>query len=408
MARRRWGHIETVIPGEKHRIFWPIDADPVTGKRRKDSETVYGTYDDADFALAVKRVQLMGADRETTWAQFWEAKVVPSLDGLAPRTRDDYISIFDDQLRPRIGNDIVSETTYKRACSVMAEIEPAYKWQDAYAVWKKICNMAVHEEILSSNPIDRSIPSKKPTPRVAHELMAEDIWRYLLATMGTRYFFLVMLCMVEGMRPEECYAICSWDVRRLGSYVTTDVYKTLTVCKRDAIFREKTKTEFSRRRLFSAEPFASMLEGEIALCDGPLFPGRHPKGAEPNETWFAHPDRVRRNWEGWCKRHGLAYVRPGDMRTIYSDWHGEAMTPDTLVDMSMGHKPPSTRGRNYMTRTRTDMENVADSMARYLMSRARCSNLLLPHRPSDRDALSQDVPQIPKSSQFMARLATDF
>lgn len=405
--RRRWGHVETVVPGEVYRIHWPNGHKP-DGSRDTLSETIYGTHDDADFALACKRIEKCGVDSDTTWAQFWEAKVVPTFDGLAERTKSDYTHMFDDHLRPRIGSEPVASMDYRRACGVLAEIEPPSAWLYSYSVLKKICNMAVREKLLASNPVDRSIPRKEPEPRPTHELLAEDIWPLLNAVAGTRYQSLILLAPVMGLRPEEVYALCSWDIRAIGRYAAVDVYKTVTVVDNKKLFSDKTKTPVSTRRTLAAEPFASLLLDAASGCDGPLFPGPHPKGTEPNATWFANPAHIRRNWQAWCERHGIDYIRPGDMRTIYSDWHGEAGTPDTLVSMSMGHKHPSTRGQNYMNWTRRDAERVADSMARYLVSMARCMTLNCGHRPPDWDAMFRIVPQIPKSSQFMARLSSDF
>lgn len=406
--KRRWGRIETLVPGEKYRIWWPVPPDPETGKRERPTEVVYGTYEDADVALARKRVEAKGADMGTTWSQYWDRDILPSMDGLAPRTRSDYIYYFERFLRPEIGSLPVSKTDGKLACRVMEGVDPPYAWHYTYALWKKMCNMAVYDKLIPSNPVNRFIPRKAVEKRRGHELLAEDAFPYILGTRGSRYLFLAICSPIGGLRPEEVYALCSWDLTRLGAYAAADIYKTVTVVDHKKVFALKTKTEFSRRRMLFAEPFASMLLEAASECDGPLFPGPKPSGKTPNATWFANPDRIRRNWQGWCDRHGMDYVRPGDMRTIYSDWQSEAGTPDSLVEMSMGHKHASTRGRNYMNWSRRDAENVASSLAAYLKSRARCANLLAPENDADFGISAHFGTQIPKDSQFMAGLSSDF
>ena len=74
----------------------------------------------------------------------------------------------------------------------------------------------------------------------------------------------------------------------------------------------------------------------------------------------------------------------------------------------MGHAHASTRGKNYMSWTRKDMERVADSIAHYLTSMARCSDLdsLVDggrREPVD-DSMFGCAPHIPEDSRFLERM----
>ena len=116
------------------------------------------------------------------------------------------------------------------------------------------------------------------------------------------------------------------------------------------------------------EPFASRLL-EICEGEGPVCAGPRPwSGEELSEGHFSSPTTVTHNWRDWCSRKGVAYVRPGDMRSVFATLHGEAGTPDSLVSMAMGHADGgSTKARNYQQRTRRALMVAADSLADYLL-----------------------------------------
>lgn len=396
--RARYGHIQTIIPGERYRIFWPDGYDE-NGKRRTPTEMVYGTWDDADRRLQCIRIQRQGVDSTVTWSQLWDALVVPTLGDLSERTSSDYTEVFKGFLEPEIGHDRVADTDYDRACEVLARIETPSRQRYAYVLWKKMCNIALRKKLLTYNPIDRSIPLKPVPKRKKHELFAESVFKYLMATRGTRYFFLLMFELVGGMRNEEAVAICSWDIGPLGNFACVNIYDAVTTIRGRKVYKD-TKNEHSARRILFAEPFASMLLDELKRVDGPIFVGKMPKGESPNATWYAHPDRITRNWHEWCDRNGLDYVRPGDMRSIYSDWHAEAGTPDSLVQLSMGHRLHTTRGENYQRWTRKAMELVAISLATYLGKSAPCNHLLESRQPSEQNPMLKVVTRVPEGSQF--------
>ena len=64
------------------------------------------------------------------------------------------------------------------------------------------------------------------------------------------------------------------------------------------------------------------------------------------------------------------------MRTVYSDLHGEAGSPDGSVSLSMGHSDGTTRGNNYRTRRQKVLAMLADNMAEYLAEEAPCSVII--------------------------------
>lgn len=373
--RARWGHIQTLIPGERYRIYWP-DGHKEDGSRKPGTETIHGTWDDADLALAEKRIAAKGVDSDTTWREFWACVVVPTFDGLAERTRSDYLKVWDKHLDPRIGSTRVTDTTYRFACSVIASIDAPSAQRYAHRVWRKICNMACHEELLTYNPIDRSIRMKPRNRRPKHELNAWEAMKYIGSLAGSPYQAMALLEMVGGLRHEESTAVCSWDVTRVGCYADVMICSAVTEVDNRTVYKD-TKNTFSERHMLFAEPFATLLLDIAQAADGPIFPSGAPEGNEPNASWFANPSRITARWGRWCERNDVRYIRPADMRTIYSDWQAEAGTPDSLVSLSMGHSTADTRGRNYQRRTRKGMELAADSLAEYLIESSPCAALWL-------------------------------
>ncbi len=386
MARRRWGSIETVVPGEVYRIHWK-DGHKADGKRRPASMTVYGTFEDADFALAVKRVEMEGVDGSTTWAQFWDAKVAPTLDDLARRTKKDYVEVWGRHLEPLIGADAMADADYGYVCAAIAQIKAPSAQRYAHRLWKKVCNMAMREKVppFARNPVDRSVPMKPLVPRRKHEVDACDLVGYIRSIEAQAYKCMAVLEMAGGLRHEEAVPILPRNVRRSRGYAEVEVVAAYTSLGGGDADYKGTKTTGSERVVLLAEPFASVVLEWADAADGPLFPGRRPVGEEPNGSWFLMPNNVTKAWKRWCEANGVRYVRPADMRTIYSDRCGEAGIPDSLVSLSMGHTVPTTRGSSYQRRTRKGMEFVADALAEYLVTE---------HMAADSNQIIEDVPRI--------------
>lgn len=374
--QKRWGRNEPAGPG-KRRLWWPVPPDPVTGERRRPSKTIAGAYEDGELELARIRIALEGTRGDETWGQFWAGVVEPTLSDLASKTRSGYERVWNRELEPRIGSDPVASTSYQRACRVIADIEAPSVQRAARALWKKMCNMAMRQEppLLAWNPIDRSIPVKRERKREKTTLDAGEVGCYVGKIAGSRYCPLVVMEAVGGMRHEEASAVVgSEDISETclkGSrYAVVHVARAIVSVDGKKELKG-TKTLGSERDVWFAEPWASML---LALREaGPVMPARGTPREEMDESWFANPQHVSRNWEKWCERNGVRYVRFGDMRTVYSDLHGEAGSPDGSVSLAMGHSDGTTRGNNYRTRRQKVLAMLADNMAEYLAEEAPCS-----------------------------------
>lgn len=381
MAREfDWGYLE--VREGKCIIKWDDDPKP-DGSRNQRTKTIYGTAEEAELELAKRYVakrerpaidEESPVDKRTTWRIFWWLVTVPSFEGLAKKTVHEYDRLWRVELEPRIGRSRVSETTYRLVCRTIADISSPTVQRAAHRLWKRLCNQAIHEGLLQANPVDRTVPMKRHVKRRKTHLEAQDAMAYLSTLQGTRYQKFCILTMIGGLRVEEAVPRKGLDIIRDGKFARVSIVDALVTVNGTKDYKG-TKNEFSERDMWIAEPFATLLLN--GLDDGPLFPGPHPQGDEPNASWFANPQTVRRNWEAWCKKHRVMYIRPLDMRTIFSDWCAEAYAPDSLVDIAMGHAggDGTTRGRNYQTRTRKGMQLVAESLAEYLIGEAPCFKL---------------------------------
>lgn len=375
-SQKRWGRNEPAGPG-KRRLWWPAPPDPVTGERRRPSKTIEGSYEDGELELARIRIALEGTCGTETWDEFWTGVVEPTLTDLASKTRSGYERVWNRELRPRIGRDAVGATTYQQACRVIGDIRAPSVQRAAKALWKKMCNMAMRQDppLLTLNPIDRSIPMKRENKREKTTLYAGGVGCYVGKLAGSRYRPLVVMESVGGMRHEEASAVVGRtdisEVRIRGSlYAVVHVGRAIVSVKGKKELKE-TKTLGSERDVWFAEPWASEV---LALRErGPVMPSPYLPHEEMDESWFANPQHVSRNWRKWCERNSVPYVRFGDMRTVYSDLHGEAGSPDGSVSLSMGHSDGTTRGNNYRTRRQKVLAMLADNMAEYLAEEAPCS-----------------------------------
>lgn len=371
--RRRWGHIQTVVPGAKYRIFWP--AKSKDGSRKQPSRIVYGTYKDADAELTRIEVAKTGVvDQDIKYDMYWAAIVWPSCCDLEEKTKHGYNRVWTKELEPRIGHIRVSDTTYRLVCAVIADIDAPSVQRAAHALWKKICNMAMHDYLLDRNPVDRTVRMKPKNKRVKTDLTAEGLMELTQALEGSRYQKLVIFEAVGGFRHEEACPIMDEDISEMEldgkRYACVEISRALVTVEGKRVLKG-TKNEGSMRSQLFAEPFASILLDDRK--PGALFPGKSPKGNEINESWFANPQHLSRNWRKWCERNGREYIRFADMRTIYSDRHAEAGSLDSLVQLSMGHDDGSTRGRNYQKMTFKMKALIASNLADYLVD--SCNNV---------------------------------
>ena len=344
----------------------PGPVDPRTGKRTENGIPVRGSRLDAAVALA----RLVGGDLPdgTTWEAYYSGVVRPTFGGLSARTRADYERLWDVELRHRIGALKVSETTWRAANDALTEISAPTVQRYAGRFRKKMCNMAIRDGLLASNPV-RSI-EYAPHRKRPKALVGPDAVRAFMASIeGVKYEPLLLCELGAGLRPEEARALLWEDVSEYvlkGSpYCALDVSKALTTVHGRPLFKD-AKNSSSARVAVMGEPFASRV---LALSDGrsgPLCPSGRPYDETAPEAWYTAPGTVAHNWKKWCLRNGVPHVTDENLRSSYATLMGEAMVPDSIVAGNMGHSDGTTKGRHYQTVTMRAKCLAADMLAESL------------------------------------------
>lgn len=359
MARSRFGSIKRLGPDHYH-VFW-------TEAGRRRSKRIRGTHDDALAFLAQRQVEAGGAVSDMEWAAYWAMAVEPTLGALAEKTSSEYVRTWRVELEPRIGGRMVGATTWRHAEAVLQSIQSTSVQRAAMKLWRKMCNMAVRDGLLDRNPIDRSIRLAPHEKREKAVIDAEDLPAWMEAIRGIKYEPLFLMEVGGGLRHEEACAMVRENVERHEAYGSTyalvKVERGLVTVGGNRVLKG-TKNEHSVREVVIGEPFASRL---LELCEGTGPVCGSASGADYSAEDFTSPTTVTHNWRIWCQKHGVEYVRPGDMRSVFATLHGEAGTPDSLVSLAMGHADGgSTKARNYQVRTRKGLIVAADSLTEYL------------------------------------------
>lgn len=336
MTRSNFGHIEYLGP-DYYRLYW------YEGKRRH-SKRFHGTRDAAEVFLAHLRIG--DGVEDVPWSEYWERSVVPTFEGLAVKTVSDYERVWKRELAPRIGARMVSATDWRFVESVLGKVKSPSVQRHAFALWRKMCNLAVRDGILDRNPCDRSIRMRPHRRRQKALYSADEVAGVLDAVRGTLMERLVLMELCAGLRHEEAIAMTAEDVTRDGTRAVLSVSKAV-IYQDGRLTRKETKTAFSDREV--------CLSGHLAermLSAG--WPARQQL-----------PTTVSHNWRDWCRSHGVEYVRFGDMRSNFATLACECCD-SSLVSLALGHGDGTTRGRHYQQSTRRGVEIVADAFADYV------------------------------------------
>ncbi len=355
MARRSaFGSIEK--RGNAWRIWW-------TAGGVRHSRTVHGSRADAARELARIQIETAGCSSDLRWREYWELRVVPSLDSVEATTAADYARSWR-RLAPHISEAWVSGTSPQFVERTLAKYARGTSAHDA-RLWRKMCRMAAADGILARDPFDGV--RLRPAPKKPKALVdAADLGEWLAGVAGSKYEPVLLCELGGGLRHEEACALLWADVvpweYRGRVYAVARVSKALTLLDGRKVLK-CPKTSTSGREVVIGEPFASRL---LALrSEGPLLASGVVDHADP-AAQYSSPVTLTHNWRAYCLAHGLAYVPPKNLRATFATLHGEAGSPDSLVSGAMGHADGTTKGRNYQAITRRGLALIADNLAEYL------------------------------------------
>lgn len=340
--RSRFGHIQYIAP-DVRRVYWREN-----GKTR--SKTIHGNDDAAELFLAQLRLGDAPVE-QMPWSRYYEKVIRPTYEGLSPKTVSDYERVWKRELEPRIGSRLVGSTDWRFVESTLGKIGSATVQRHAFALWRKMCNLAVRDGLLDRNPCDRSIKLKPHRKRQKVLYTAEEVGGILDAVDGTLFERLVLMELCAGLRHEEAVAMTAEDVSEEDGRAILSVSKAV-IYQDGRLTRKETKTAFSDRLV--------ALSGDLAR--------RFMECAWPERQQL--PTTVTHNWREYCKAHGLKYVRFGDMRSNFATLACECCD-SSLVSLFLGHGDGTTRGRHYQQSTMRGVEIVADAFADYVSVKNR-------------------------------------
>lgn len=348
MTRSQFGTIQAKGEGV-WRVFWQQGG-------KKHSKTVHGGREDAEIFLAQMKLDSKGAVADVPMSDYWMMAVVPTFDSLSDRTIYDYERLWRVELEPLFGSCRFSELNWRFVERRLAEISSPTVQHDAYRLLKKVCNLAMRDGLLKSNPVDRSIRLKELKKHPKINYTREEMPEVLRNGRKYKHFYCVLLEIGGGLRHEEACAVTQGDVSALEQggrlYAAVNIDKALTSVGGKKVLKD-TKNGFSVREVVIGEPFASEL---LSMRD------RLPVSAEAQ----ASPVTISRNWKRYCANNGIPYAPFAHMRTMFSTLHAEAGSLDSLVSLAMGHSGGTTRSRNYLKQTRAGMILIADNLTDYL------------------------------------------
>ena len=355
MSRSQFGTVQAVSDG-KWRIFWQQGG-------RKRSKTIHGSREDAEIALAQHKLDSKGTVEDVTLNEYWKIAVEPTFINLSERTIYDYERLWTVELQPRFGSCRFSQLNWRFVERNLQEIASAVVQRDSYRLLKKVCNLALRDGLLKSNPVDRSIRLKPYKKKEKVVFLPDELFQIIEKGHKYKHFYCVMLEIGGGLRHEEACAVTQGDISRLEQggrlYAVINIDKALTTVGGKKVLKG-TKNGFSVREVVIGEPFASVL---LSMVD--RLPISDPA------THQANPVTISRNWKRYCANNDIRYAPFSNMRTMFSTLHAEAGSLDSLVSLAMGHSGGTTRSRNYMAQTRAGMILIADSYTDYMYESVR-------------------------------------
>lgn len=367
MAHRKNKRRSTIGTIEKrgensYRIKVTLDGELFT-------ETVHGSFQDADERLLDIQLGRAAANRSITWERYWRVYVEPTFDNLKPKTVHEYRRLWAVDIEPAIGSRRVAETDWRAVQKLVDSMKATpSKQHHAFALMRKICNYAVRDGILQRNPCDRSIRLVPVVKKKKVEPTPQLVVDTIEAAMSTKYAPVVLCMLGCGLRVEEACALDWLDVDDVTvdgkRYAALSVHRTAVSINGALIMQESTKTASSVRTVLLGEPFAPLLLG--LRSDGALVPSINGRTS---------PSTIAHNWRLWCQRHGVPYVPLGQMRSVYATLACECVD-SSLVSLVLGHTDGTTRGRNYQQATLHGMAIVADAYGALFLGQSWDNNYL--------------------------------
>lgn len=358
MSRRSLGSIRWLSEGVA-RVELSHGFDPLTGKRRRLSETVHGNQQDAERALAKMLLSIgqMPAGKAMTVQEFIDDLYKPWLPGrVRKETAVGYESKLDNHVIPKLGH------------VKLAELEPYVldRWRDdlltlmsgqsalhVYRAFSTALNRAVKWRLITANPL-LAVDPPKASERELDTLSKNEAANYLQAFHGHALEPLIIIAINTGFRPCELYAL-TWNDIDLHNG-TVSVKRGLHERKGEMWFEEpKSKRSY---RTVSLPGWA--VQALTAL--------RHLGPLVPDKGHHMAPTAVARAYRKRIKEAKLRYVPLRDLRHTHATLMLEAGVDIVNVSRRLGHSTVAITDKHYLRPKRSADQAAADAFGNLMAS----------------------------------------
>lgn len=213
MSRRPVGSIREVADG-KHRVEVKHGTHPITGKPRRMSETVHGTWQEAEVVKARLLLEVGKTPAsDLTLRQYLEGMYLPDARSrLRARTVDGYQSIFDAHVVPKLGEVKLTALGAYQLVSWYREVKGSPRTrQHVYRALSTALNEAVRWQLIDFNPM-RAVRVPQVTISRPDTLTADEVRGYLAAFQGHVIEPVVILALAAGLRRSELAGLVWADI----------------------------------------------------------------------------------------------------------------------------------------------------------------------------------------------------
>lgn len=313
------------------------------------------TYKEATEIQANARLMYGGTNYNLTYNDYYNGVIKKTYNTISKRTRYQYESSWE-LLKPKVEKMRISDTNWRFIQNTISEFPSWSKQRKVLALWRKILNFAVRDEIIRTNPTANGVQLIKPKKREKPLYTKDELKEVLEQVKGTRYGIAVLIMCVCGLRLEEYCGLNTRDFDFIGDegWVYITVRQAVTSVNGSKVIKE-VKTPTSARTIALHRDFTKYLS-------------EHNKFMTNKRTLadYLNPASFNRNWHNYCDRNGIKYCPMGFMRSVYATLSAEAGCLDSVVSKSMGHIGNNVRERNYMSATMQALKLNATTLAEYI------------------------------------------
>lgn len=305
------GHVKQIGDGlYKVVVEFPRHED---GRRNQVKRHVRGTKKDANN----KKIELLiqaGEDvrSELTLEQYIKNVFLPAKKKEVKFTT---YETYEDRARVHIYDEIgdikLVDLTPHIIRKWVGEAKTPQMQKERRRLLKTICQNAVYDDHLKSNPVDRVKPPK--TPKYSPEVLtAHECATYLEHFYGRRSEAAVLIAMGCGLRRSEMAALTVSDINMETGLITV---KKALLTARGGARMGTPKTDESTRTVTMPEPLMERLE-EIMATDGPVCRNLDGSAMSPDHITHLY-EKERDELPEGVKRISLKNLRHTSLTLAY-------------------------------------------------------------------------------------------